>query len=139
MQIRVVPGVCWERINLSQALSPSPRFKLFYIYTKKVLSPAEPRLGQPVTLPLREEVPWNRGRTPLGALAQTRLGCPGRFCPPRHPITHLLALKESRKLSAISPPAEIPPPLSQACFCQYSGVFNNNGKGLVPPFLFYFW
>lgn len=121
MQIRVVPGVCWEGINLSQALSPSPGSKLFYIYTKKVLSPTEPCPGQPVTLPLREEVPWNRGRTPLGAPAQTRLGWPGRFCPPRHPITHLLALKESRKLSTISPPVEIPPPLSRACFCQCSG------------------
>lgn len=74
MQIRVVPGVCWERINLSQALSPSPGSKLFYIYTKKVLSPIEPGAGQPVTLPLREEVPWNRSRTPLGAPCPDKAG-----------------------------------------------------------------
>lgn len=94
-------------------MSPSPGSKLFYIYTKKVLSPIEPRPGQPVTPPLRDEVPWNRSRTPLGApcpdkaglgwasgaVTGAKLGCPGRFCPPRHPVAHLIALKESLSLA----------------------------------------
>lgn len=162
MQIRVVPGVCWERINLSQALSPSPGSKLFYIYTKKVLSPIEPGPGQPVTLPLREEVPWNRRRTPLGApcpdkaglgrasgaVTGAKLGCPGWFCPPRHPH------RPSYRLERVTffGPAESsqPYPLRQKSpclslafvggfFCQRSfGVFLIiTERGFFP--LFHFW
>lgn len=142
MQIRVVPGVCWERINLSQALSPSPGSKLFYIYTKKVLSSIEPGPGQPVTPPLREEVPWNRSRTPLGTP-----------CPDKAGLGWASGAVTGAKLGRPGRPAESsqPYPLRQKSPClslAFVGGFFCQCLFFViimervsppPPFLFHFW
>lgn len=150
MQIRVVPGVCRRRINLSRALAPSPGSKLFYICTKTVLSPPRAPSRLPVTLPA--------GGCPLEPRGVPCPGC-GRgwgwqsrhcaklrwFCPQR-PMAHLGALKESfslpcRKLSTMSPLRQksLPfTPFVRAFFCQGSFFKNSDGEGfLFPPFFLF--